>query len=228
MTTPDAYVRALPPHNYNNGRPIKDPSNRVHSNALSNTNSFVDPSKIQGGTDSKWDNLNNITQGQVKNNKVRNNPLRNKNGMAGLTHDFGTSLSAQEKKRAIDRIKNHKLSVDSTLLNRNGAVLKLRDSPSNNKRRQNGSLACKNNKYNENEVLKDYLNSKRQHSINPLYQLEENLNYYFSSLDFPYNEVKSYLENNDSIPRMNTRESHETNSNRVILYPINNTGHSKL
>lgn len=218
VSTPDAYKRDSPPHNYTNLKSIKNSSNLVHSNIQSSNLSFIHPTKMAVGNDSKWEKLNRITQGSNCNSsKARNHPLKHKSGLAGLTHDFGSSLSAQEKKRVNDRIKNHKLSCDSSLLKNNAKISKFNDSPSYNKRRQTGSLACKNNKYNENEMLKDYINSKRRQLINPLNQIEENLNNYFNSLEFPYNEVKSYLENIESHPHMNTRESHESGSKRVIL-----------
>lgn len=140
MSTPDAYKRASPPHNYTNLRSIKNSSDMVNSNMRSNNLSFVHPTKMKIGNNSKWDKLNKITQGSNSNSsKVRNHPL--KTGLAGLTHDFGSSLSAQEKKRANDRIKNHKLSCDSSLLKKNAESSKFNDSPSYNKRRQKGSLA---------------------------------------------------------------------------------------
>lgn len=64
--------------------------------------------------------------------------------------------------------------------------------------------------------------------MNPLDQIEENLNNYFNSLEFPFNEVKSYLENNESQIHMNTRESHESNSNRVKPNNLTFLGNSEF
>lgn len=70
-----------------------------------------------------------------------------------------------------------------------------------------------NNKYNENEALKEYMNSKRQYPSQALTQMEKNLSNYFES---PYNELQSFLENNDSVPRMNTKESNDSFTQKVF------------
>lgn len=58
-----------------------------------------------------------------------------------------------------------------------------------------------NSKYTENEVLKDYLNSKRNNNpSSALSVIEKNLSTYFASADYPYNEMQSYLDMNNSIP----------------------------
>jgi hypothetical protein len=66
-------------------------------------------------------------------------------------------------------------------------------------------------------MLKDYINSKRQYSSGAICEMEHNLACYFSSADYQFNEVKSFLENKTNIPLMNTRESRDTSINKVSL-----------
>ena len=78
-----------------------------------------------------------------------------------------------------------------------------------------GRQMLSNNKYADNLVLKEYLQGGTQYASSALHEMEKNLTNYFTSNEYPYNEVKSFLENNNSIPRMNTRESNESISNKV-------------
>ena len=155
---------------------------------------------------------------QISTNKV----------MGGHTHDIGSSFSSKEKKRSREIVKNHKLSCDSSLLQKGTGVSRFNSSPSaKNPRRIQPSLANQNHKYNENEALKEYLNSKRQNS-SPLKKQVDRLNTYFNSLEFPYDEMKLYLENNESIPQMthmNTKESNISTSNREFANTENDTSH---
>jgi hypothetical protein len=57
-------------------------------------------------------------------------------------------------------------------------------------------------------MLKEYINSKRQTSASAIMDMEKHLSNYFSS--DPYNEVQAFLENNTSIPHLNTKESHDS------------------
>lgn len=66
-------------------------------------------------------------------------------------------------------------------------------------------------------MLKEYLQGGTQTNTSALSEIEKNLTSYFWSNEYPYNEVKSFLENNNSIPRMNTRESNDSIWNKVRL-----------
>ena len=90
----------------------KKSTNRVNSNVGSATQSFLNPSNVSTGFDTKWNQLNRITQGSLRktNHEARNYPLRNQLGVNGRTQEFGSSLSSQERKRIKNSIKNHKLS----------------------------------------------------------------------------------------------------------------------
>lgn len=75
-------------------------SHRVRSNLGSTNNSFIKTSGVSTtGAETKWNQLNRITQGngRVPKHDVRNHPLRQQNGINGRTQDFGGSLSSQEK-----------------------------------------------------------------------------------------------------------------------------------
>lgn len=76
-------------------------------------------------------------------------------------------------------------------------------------------MISQNNKYSENEVLKEYLSNNRQYPSPALCQIEKNLTNYFSSAEYPYNEMQLYLENTNSIPHMNTHESIDSLTNKV-------------
>ena len=154
-----------------------DSSFRVGSNWDKSRGSITHYKYLE--VDAKWNKLNQITHWGIKSQK---NQKRNKNltkNGGGLTHDFGSSFSSQERKRKRDNIKNHKLSCDSSLLKSHIDNQKFSSSPAVKwKRRQTkGSLVNKNNE----------------------------------------NDAKYFLDNNDSIPHMNTKESHFTVSNRVRL-----------
>jgi len=214
VSTPDACKRQSPSHMYHN-QVTKEASHRVHSNLGSANNSFLNPSMTStSGIDAKWNQLNRLTQsngiGHPK--EKRNHALRNQKAVGGLTHDFGSSLSSHEKHHY--KIKDHKLSCDASLYSRHHKGYKPQESPNlhNNK----------NSKYNDNEMLKDYISNHPQKDyISPaLSQIEKNLTSYFNSSEYPYDEVKNYLENNTSIPQINTRESNESSLKKVSLYQI--------
>lgn len=131
--------------------------------------------------------------------------MRNHKKIGGLTHDFGSSLSSHDKTG--NHIKNHKLSCDASLYSRHHKAYKVEGSPA--------LCANKNSKYNENEMLKDYIGSKPPVASQALSQIEKNLTSYFYSADYPYNEVRSYLENNSSLPNMDTGESNQSSANKV-------------
>ena len=142
MSTPKACKRASPIKQHKNVRNEQNSAHRVHSNLGSANNSFLNPSAIPScGIDTKWNQLSKITQGGAQDNKhnVRNHPLRNPNGGIGRTHDFGSSLSAQEKKRIKKAIKDHKLSCDSSLLKNNLDRAKFTSSPAQKPSRKKGS-----------------------------------------------------------------------------------------
>lgn len=74
-----------------------------------------------------------------------------------------------------------------------------------------------NSKYNENEMLKDYINKNTNYTSPALNQIEKNLTAYFSSTDYPYNEVRSFLENNSDALHLNTRDSRESSVKQVMI-----------
>lgn len=193
----------------------KETSHRVHSNLGSANNSFIHPSMTStSGIDTKWSQLNRITKNSGVGHKkeMRNHPLRNHKAAGGLTHDFGSSLSSHEPNS--NNIKTHKLSCDASFYNNKTKGQKVIESPDLHKNN--------NSKYNENEMLKEYITYKSSgaYTSPALSQIEQNLISYFTSSDYPYNEVKSYLENNASIPNMKTRESNDM-SLRKVSFVIN-------
>jgi len=60
--------------------------------------------------DSKWNQLSKIAHGGIQNNKHKARNTHFIKNTGGLTHDFGSSLSSQERKRKQSNAKNHKLS----------------------------------------------------------------------------------------------------------------------
>lgn len=110
--------------------------------------------------DSKWSQFNKIAKGGIHNkkHKVRNTYLKKNTG--GLTHDFGSSLSSQERKRKKTNVKNHKLSWDSSLLKNRTDCQKFSASPAPKcKRRQiKGSLVNQQKVYG-NRNLESFLDN---------------------------------------------------------------------
>lgn len=214
VNTPDGCKRQSPAHMYRNVV-NKESSHRVHSNVGSANHSFLNPSMTStSAIEQKWTQLNHLTKnsGMKHPHEMRNTALRNQKKAGGLTHDFGSSLSSHEK--ANHHLKNHKLSCDASLYSRhhkNGYVENA--SPITHKYNKRNA----NSKYNENEMLRDYVSSTNTQShVSPaLSQIEKNLTSYFTSNDYPYNEVKSYLENTSSLPNMDTGESAKSSINVV-------------
>lgn len=59
--------------------------------------------------------------------------------------------------------------------------------------------------YSDNEALMDYLQEGSQYTSPALKRIENNLTSYFHSVEYPYNEVKSFLEDNVSNHNLNNR-----------------------
>lgn len=165
-----------------------------------------------GGIENKWSHLTRISQsnGVGHQHKIRNHPLRNQKAAGGLTHDFGGSLSSHDyHKRPNEGLKGHKLSCDDSLYNRR--IMKQQysnDSP---------GIKGMNNKFSQNEMLKEYMGSTKAYTSPALMQIEKNLESYFSSNEYPYNEIRSFLENNTSMPYI---KQEKQSQNDIDLSPL--------